>query len=63
MSRLLRDCTLEELEEQKESLIEGSDAAWKATFIYQQRLDEINRCINNLITKNENYERRENSNA
>jgi hypothetical protein len=63
MSRLLRDCTLEELEEQKESLIEGSDAVWKATFIYQQRLDEINRCINNLITKNENYERRENSNA
>ena len=56
MSRLLSECELDELREQRRQLIEGSDDEWKATIFYQQRLDEINRCINNLITKNENHE-------
>jgi hypothetical protein len=47
----LCECTLEELESQRTDLISGSDDEWKQTIYYQERLTEIDRCINNL--KNE----------
>ncbi|PKQ69374.1 hypothetical protein BZG01_00100 [Labilibaculum manganireducens] len=41
----LKYCTLEQLEQQKQQLIESSDEEWKETIFYAERMTEIERCI------------------
>jgi len=50
MSKLLRDCTLEELEQQKQQLIDSGDINFR---FYHKRMNEIVRCINLLNKNNE----------